>query len=373
MQVIRSIQHLDALRDDWNALADRHEQPLLRHEWFSCCARTLHNERDLRVVVVGCQGLLAAAAPLVVERSALGQRLGFLGSADLHEPAGLLYRDEEALQALLAGVLSIGLPVQLQRMDARSPVPQALRTSVRWPGTSIVLRTAPSYGVSTGPGWAAYLDSLSSRITGNLKRVRRRAERTLGVRVACLSPDVGEVDSLLGLLLTVEGSGWKGRRGTALDKKPRLASFFRLYVKAAAEQGFLRVFVLRLADRVAAVEFDVEMYGRLWQLKIGYDEALRDHYPGLQLVQESIRYAFDSGLRGFEFLGSAEGWEARWNPETREFITVLVYPGTASGVWALGVDLAAAAGRRAARAARRVRLRRAGDLSGRSASSPPGA
>jgi len=373
MEVIRSIRRLESLRDEWNDLAARHEQAFLRHEWFDSCARALHSEQDLHVVVIRRQGELVAAAPLAVERGATGRRLRFLGSADLYEPAGFLYRNEKALEALLAAVLGIGLPAEFQRLNADSPVPQTLRKCLGWPGRSIVLQTAPSYAVSTELGWPAYQGSLSSRITGNLKRVRRRAERTLGVRIERLCPSLLEVDSLLDLLLTVEGSGWKGRSGTALDKKPRLATFFRLYAKAAAEQGLLRVFVLRLAERVGAVEFDVEVYGRLWQLKIGYDEALREYYPGLQLLQESIRYAFDSGLRGFEFLGSAEGWEARWNPVTREYLTVLGYPGTAVGVWALAVDLLVAAGRRARRMASRSPLHEFGNVSPRSPASPPGA
>lgn len=85
---------------------------------------------------------------------------------------------------------------------------------------------------------------------------------------------------------------------------------------------------------------------RWWQLKIGYDDELRELYPGLQLSLETIKRAFDDQLEAYEFLGSAASWERRWNTEERGHELVMFYPRTAAGLWGLAVDVCGVAARR---------------------------
>lgn len=349
MEVIRSIQRFDSIRDEWNTLADRHEQPLLRHEWFRCCARFLHREADLRVVVIRAQGRLVAAAPLVRSWRVSAPRLVFLGAAALHEPCGFLYESRESLEELLREVLGLGVALVLQRLDADSDACDVLPRLVTRPGTQLKRGTAPSLVIPIRTGWQEYYQSLSTRITQNLPRVRTRAEALGPVRVEIRSAAPDAVDGLMDVVMRIEASGWKGRRGTALAVKTRLGEFFREYARAAAQNGLLRVSLLMFGARVAAVEVNLEAYRRIWQLKIGYDEALARYYPGLQLVQETVRDAFERGLEAFEFLGVAEEWEERWNPVPRPYVTALAYPGTPWGLWGLAADAARAGAGRAVR------------------------
>jgi len=96
---------------------------------------------------------------------------------------------------------------------------------------------------------------------------------------------------------------------------------------------------LRFGTQLAAAELSVAAYGRMWQLKIGYHEAVGAYYPGLHLTAASIEEAFERGLEAYEFLGSAAPWEERWNPEVRRFHTLIAYPMTAAGLAGAGRDL----------------------------------
>ena len=200
-----------------------------------------------------------------------------------------------------------------------------------------------------------YYAGLSSQITSNLRRLRRKAEKAFGLAaIVRRVPNPSEVDALLEQFIAVEGSGWKGRSGSALSKRADLSDFFRRYGRRAAAQGRLRVATLSFGGQTAAVELSVEAYQRMWQLKIGYSDALSQYYPGLQLTEASIRDTFQQGLEAYEFLGSAAAWEERWQPDVRHYRMLAVYPLNPIGVFTGCRDLAGMMWRRAQALSRRT-------------------
>ena len=331
--MIRSIPQLEAIRDEWDALSAPLQSPLLDHDWFLSCAEAFYGDGDLRVVTTRHRQVLVGAAPLVMEQSTGGGRLRLMGVSKLYEPSSWLSASAGAMPELIDQVLRLGHPMILQRMPADSPVALALAGTPRHRALTLVRSTAPALAVVTTGSWDAYHRSLSSQITTNLRRVRKKAEAALGrITVERLSPSPSEVDASLEMVSAIEGSGWKGRRGSSLASRDDLRDFFRRYCHRAAAKRRLRVSTLKFGSDVAAVELSVEAYRRMWQLKIGYQDGLSAYYPGLQLTESSIRDAFDRGLDAYEFLGSAAAWEERWRPEPRHFQTLAVYPVTAPGL-----------------------------------------
>ncbi len=344
-EIVRSLGPLEALRDEWNLLAAATQTPLMRHEWFACCAETLAAEADLRVVIVRRGGRLVAVAPLALVGGAGGKRLELLGMSVLHEPGGLLFADQEALRVLLDAVVALDVPVVLQRLERGSAVVASLQHALPWPGFTVTRAGATALSVPVTTTWSEYQRGLSSRITGNLRRIKARPNPMGPATIAILAPGEAEVDAILEQVMAVEGSGWKGTIGSAMAVKAPLRAFFTAYSRRAAGQGLLRVALLRFGDRIAAVELAVEAYQRWWQLKIGYAGDLARYYPGLQLTEATIRYAFDQRLASYEFLGSAAAWEENWRPEARHYVTAMAYPRTVAGVRALSVDAWRLAGR----------------------------
>ena len=90
----------------------------------------------------------------------------------------------------------------------------------------------------------------------------------------------------------------------------------------------------------------VEVYDRLWLLKIGFDESLARCSPGFLLIAESLAHAHARGLRSYEFLGAAESWEERWRPAARPCGVVLFYPWGVRGGVSASLDVAGAVSRR---------------------------
>jgi CelD/BcsL family acetyltransferase involved in cellulose biosynthesis len=351
---IESLDRFRAIADDWAGLAATARTPLLDHDWCLSCAETLHDERMLRIVTVRHAGALAAAAPMAVDATPSGQRLTLLGASRLHEPGGWLFSSTQALTELVDASLRPARPMHLQRIPGASPLIELLPEMTRRRAVTLVRQTAPSLGVPIRGSWDDYYGSLTSQIRANLPRLRRKAERDIGrMEVSRVCPAESQVDGLLEQLMAVEGSGWKGRMGSSLERRADLRGFFRAYCRRAARRGTLRVTLLSLGGTVGAMELATQAYGRLWQLKIGYHERLAAYYPGLHLVQASIRAAFEDGLESYEFLGSAESWEERWRPEPRTYQLIAVYPFSVSGMIGAGRDLAGVVWRRAQASAKR--------------------
>jgi len=338
--MIRSIPQLESLRDEWNALASARRSPLLEHDWFLSCAEAFHGDGDLRIVTARDHGRLVGVAPLVQDAERPGRRLTLLGATRLHEPCDWLHDTPDAAADLADRALALGSPLVLQRVPEGSATVAALCGGRSRRALTVVRDTATALGVCTEGDWRTYLRSLSSQVTSNLRRVRRKAEAALGpMTVERVHPAPAEVDALLEAFMAIEGSGWKGRRGSNLGSRADLRQFFRLYAHRAASQGRLQVAWLKFGSQLAAGELSVAAHGRMWQLKIGYHEAVSTYYPGLHLTAASIQEAFERGLEAYEFLGSAAAWEERWNPEVRRFRTLVAYPMTTAGLAGAGRDL----------------------------------
>jgi CelD/BcsL family acetyltransferase involved in cellulose biosynthesis len=341
--MLRSIQQLEALRDDWDTLAARFRNPLLDHDWLLSCAEAFHTDGDLCVLVARNAGALVGAAPLALSATPRGSRLTLLGASKLFEPGDWICASDDALAALLDQAIRTGEPTLMTRVPADSPLCVALRALPAHRALTLSRSSSPSLAVKTRRPWDVYYASLSSLVTRNLPRIRRKAEKALGrLQITLQEPRVSEIDALLETVVAVEGSGWKGRAGSALQKRPELRDFFARYGRRAAAQRRVRVAVLSFGSHVAAVELSIEAYDRMWQLKIGYNEAVAQYYPGLLLTEASLKTAFDRGLEAYEFLGSAEPWEERWRPEARLYRVLAIYPFSARGVAGACRDLAGA-------------------------------
>ena len=347
VDVVRSLDQLRSLREAWDALAAASGSPLLEYDWFMSCAETFHREEDLRVVVAKSSGSLAGVAPLACEFEGFARRLVLLGATVLHEPSGWLFSSDDAVAGLIGRVGELKHPVMLQRISAASPLCRLLPALCK-PAISFVRPMTPSLAVATSGAWDDYYGQLSSRITSNLPRLRRKVTRDIGpMHVVERYPAPLDVDAVLNAFAAIEQSGWKGRRGSSLSQRPDLSGFFRRYCRRAAQRGRLRVMTLAFGTNTAAMELSVEVYKRIWQLKIAFNDAFARYYPGLQLTEASIHAAFARRLDAYEFLGVAEPWEERWRPDERGCRLIVSYPLNARGMVYACKDLAGAMVRRA--------------------------
>ena len=337
-EIVTSYLAFNELRQQWNGLADKLENPLLRHEWFLCCAKAFHRDGSLRVCIVRSDGELVAAAPLASVRSLGVERWEFIGVSTLYEPCGFLFDSLGSLNNLVEGIINQGKPLILQRLETGSPVIRAIRKIPISRAISHFRVTKPTLSVRLPNDWKYHLSGRSANFRYDLKRKFRRAKAKGKVSAKCITIKPESLYKWFKKLIEVEGSGWKGVRGSSLLHNKALGLFFKEYSKLAAEEKMLKISLLQIDGKVISAQLVIEAYKRLWVLKMGYDETYSRISPGFLLTAETVRAAIERNIEAYEFLGSSEPWEERWGTKSRPYSLVMIYPATIMGALALLKD-----------------------------------
>jgi CelD/BcsL family acetyltransferase involved in cellulose biosynthesis len=133
---------------------------------------------------------------------------------------------------------------------------------------------------------------LEESLPKDSRRELRRLERRLGEQgeVEYAEGPGREAPGWVEEFLRVEGSGWKGGRGSALASTPANRHFFTRAAALGAERQRLMMLALRVGGRPVAVKCNfLAAAGGGFTFKIGYDEAYRKYSPGTLLELENIR------------------------------------------------------------------------------------
>jgi CelD/BcsL family acetyltransferase involved in cellulose biosynthesis len=132
-------------------------------------------------------------------------------------------------------------------------------------------------------------DGLGAKKLKELRRQRHRlAEHgTVAFEVARSPQDVA---SALETFLTLEASGWKGQRGTALKQDDGDADFIRRATAALAETGQCEIVTLRAGDSPVAAGIVLRHQDRAFYFKLGVDERFAKFSPGVQLTLDLTRH-----------------------------------------------------------------------------------
>ncbi|UQA59024.1 GNAT family N-acetyltransferase [Polyangium aurulentum] len=333
--LLRGAEGLDGVADAWKRLEPRTVIPMAHHAWTKSFASTLELEHRMHVFAASTSAGGVAVA-------GLARRDGFLaplelpGADELGEPMDFAYDDSLALEELCRAIARTPWPLEVPRLPADSPTVGALARAYAGRGVVVQRPARPYPFVPLDPSWVEPEAHLTPRRRSDLRRARRHAERMGALSCAIVAPSPDEVGPLLDEAFRVEASGWKGRACTALALDTAIGSFFRKYAAEAAGRGLLRVGLLRIGDRAAAMQLAVQHGDRYWLLKIGYDEAFAPASPGLLLLCESLRRAAADGLTSYEFLGGIAPWIKPWTPHERACVAVSAYPWSAQGLCALG-------------------------------------
>jgi CelD/BcsL family acetyltransferase involved in cellulose biosynthesis len=132
-------------------------------------------------------------------------------------------------------------------------------------------------------------EALGAKKLKELRRLRHRLAEH-----GAVSFEVGrsqsEVAAALETFLALEASGWKGRRGTALDQNEGDAIFIRRATAALAETGQCEIVSLRAGATAVAAGIVLRHQDRAFFFKIGVDERFAKFSPGVQLTLDLTRH-----------------------------------------------------------------------------------
>lgn len=338
VEMINSAEDIENLRDEWNHLVEQTSNPLISYDWFLSCMTTFCPQDGCNLLALRSNSGIKAVAPL-----SRINRLGITyfeipGTAELMEPTSLPADDISSFEQLLNVLLELKKPLILKRLILKPTFREVLNKLVKEKSFFVIRNRSSSQWIPIETSWEEFLRSMKSNQRSRLRRFRRRLEEKGKVEVEVYGRHSAGFMHKLNEAFLIEASGWKAKRGTAVLINNKLKKFFAAYVSSALRAGLIRLFLLKVNGKGIAMILGVEYARRFWTLKIGYDESWNRFAPGIILHHESIRWAFEQKLKGFEFLGAEEPWIEVWTKNKHVYYTYRLFPKSLNGLLCLVVE-----------------------------------
>jgi CelD/BcsL family acetyltransferase involved in cellulose biosynthesis len=132
-------------------------------------------------------------------------------------------------------------------------------------------------------------DALGAKKLKELRRQRNRLGEHGAVHFG-VARTPADVAAAIETFLTLEASGWKGQRGTALSQDAGDATFIRRATSALAGTGQCEIVTLQAGETPVAAAIVLRHQDRAFYFKLGVDERFAKFSPGVQLTLELTRY-----------------------------------------------------------------------------------
>lgn len=307
----------EAIGPAWDDLAGLDLTPFAGPRWYGPWWKAFGDGRRLATCALWRDDRLAGVLPLLAWRGRLE------AMANEHTPRfGPAARDPKALATLIRAAVAAAPGIlelhPLAGEDAAIALDEASaggrRALVEQRHTSPIVEATGDFAEYRAPRKSAWRE---------LERRGRKLQREHDVRLdLVVRPE--HLEHELSGFLALEGSGWKGREGTAIASSSPTDRFYREMADAFHGSGELRLSRLHVDGRLAAADLALVRGGRYFLLKTGYDESLRRVGPGLTLRRAVVERCFDLGL-DHEFLGAAMDYKRLFATSSREHLLLRLY------------------------------------------------
>ena len=329
----------EQLASEWDGLLDAggRANPFLKHAWIDCWRRYAHDGASLNVIAVRERGQLAAIAPLMRVRRGLGfgDRLEFMGAG----PAGADYLDmivarnddTAAIEAIAGALDAQQLPLYLDHLppDSYSDRVGKVLNGSGWEAIDSSPDVCPFIDLASHT-WESYLQSLGPAHRANVRRRLRGIEAEFETRFALVDTH-HERREALDALIRYSVSRWENCGGTSAFPNPELIAFHHHLSRRAMDEGWLRLYTLRLNGEIAAVMYGFVVDRRFFFYQHGYDATHAPSSAGLVLMALTIRAAIDEGVREFDMLYGHESYKSLWAREQRPLTRLQLFPPRVAG------------------------------------------
>lgn len=283
----------------WLELFNRAAEPniFFHPRWARAVSRHAEGKGGAKALLVWAEPSrkkLIALLPVVSATRALGLPLPVLVAWQAYAPltTPLIDRDliEEGARGLVAasgqaGAVSLMFPL----LATEGPIMKALNRTIAKFGTEARLLNVHRRARfdATQDARTAF-DLLGNKKLKELRRQRNRLADVGEIKFDCTTHS-GDITSALETFLLLEASGWKGRRGTALNAKPGDTAFIREAVAGLAASGCAEVVTISCGASPLAAGLVLRHLNRAYFYKTAYEESVSKMSPGVQLTIDISR------------------------------------------------------------------------------------
>jgi CelD/BcsL family acetyltransferase involved in cellulose biosynthesis len=331
LRVIKTATELAGLREEWDALLCESSADciFLTWEWMSSWWRHLGGDRSLHIVEVRDGSQLLGIAPFVISHGRLEFiATGVVGSDYLDLIARREF-EESVLDTIARHLEATELNLRLTNTLAGSLV-RRLADRLKNRGYRVFDRTINVCPFMTlkGHTWDSFLSSLGPRHREN---VRRRIRKLPADALVHGTTTKEELHANLAALIQLHNRRWDTRGGSDALHETAVHDFHGDFAELALARGWLRLSVLRIADRPAAAVYAFSRKGKYLYYQAGIAPEHAAMSLGLVALGLSVRNAFEDGASEYDLLHGNEEYKSLWARETRDLHLLEAYPPSLRG------------------------------------------
>jgi CelD/BcsL family acetyltransferase involved in cellulose biosynthesis len=300
-------------------------------------------DAELRVVCLWDGPRLAAAAPLVRRRTTYYgvpvTELAFLGDP-LSDRQYFLAATDAALEDLWRFLSANPFEADLVRLEQ---VPAGCATVVSGtrvlPGIAVEAGATLPYLALDGD-WASFERNLTKKFRSEM-RTRAKVLDSWG-HWDVVHLRGGDVRKRLPALAEVEAASAKAARGYAFLSEPsHLELLGHVADAGVCGEGApidCALSALQVGGNIVAYLLGLLYHDRYHAYNTAYLPAFAKGSPGKYVLHQTIRFAYDSGIREFDFLRGDFFMKREWDPSLRRNCRVVhAYPGLRGSLLRFGV------------------------------------
>jgi CelD/BcsL family acetyltransferase involved in cellulose biosynthesis len=335
--VVQTVTRPEEVQDEWQRLLheSRADNAFLTWPWLSTWWTCYGAGRALEIIACrDDRGRLKAAAPFYrygIDWCGIrtGGGLGFLGTgevcSDYLDVIAHREHEEEYTAAIFDYLAATSWDIlALSDVPEDSPTLRQLElmSARHWYTETDARRICPHLRLPRD--WEAYLTSLSSDFRKQVSYYRRRLNREFSVQLQrCDSKE--SVDAVLQDFRQLHARWWSARDLTGNIARDRMFAFHQQVAQRFYDQGWLRLYCLRLNGQAAGVLYGFAYGGRFYYYNSGFAPDFARYSPGTVLISMCIEAAIQEGLDEFDFIRGTTPYKYRWGCRDRANISVLAF------------------------------------------------
>jgi CelD/BcsL family acetyltransferase involved in cellulose biosynthesis len=330
---LESLGDLESARETWEPLAERSGNVFSTWEWAATWWEVFGRDRPLMLAALrNGAGEPVAVLPLYLSSRRPVRTVRFLGHgpADQLGPVCDAARLDEVMGALRGKLAERTFPWGLfiaERLPGDHDWSALLGARTLERESSPVMRTG-------GKSWDEYLASRSRNFRDQVRRRERKLarEHALSFRLTTRERFDEDFETLVRLHDARWGEGSQAFTGD-------FERFHRAFASRALDRGWLRLWVMEVDEQPVAAWYGYRFGNVEYYYNSGRDRAWDQYRVGFVLLVNTMRAAFDDGVREYRMLRGGEEYKGRFATDDPGVETVALARGAGRAASAIGVAI----------------------------------
>lgn len=320
IQVVRSSQDLDRLRQVWDEVARTNTTcpPWATYEWFSSWYYASSEAMSPYIILFLENGKPIGLAPLVrtvVRHYGMSfVQLGFVSDTNPNEIIISQSDQSRCVAALFSHLYEAESEwdvMKLRGLKKQSATKHLLeeflkKSPRRWIWDNSI--ESPYLPIKTD--WENYYKNLSKNLRNSIRRGIKDIQKCGTLKTLDYStPD--RVNAGIKIIYEISERSWQAQEGTDISSG-KDGRFYASFAKAAADRGWLNLKILFLDGHPIAFEYNICFGGTVYELKSGYDQTYRQFSPGKILMRYNVEYFISNKFSEIDFMGASDEYKLQW-------------------------------------------------------------